>query len=356
MLKNVRRNVQRAAGFTLVELLVVIAIIALLLSILMPALQEARVLAKMTKELVQGKELATGIAIYTQEYKDTVVPSGPDWSWIHPGQGPASMEMRATDYWPSRNTARYIEGGAAKSWVWHLYSSMGQPASSIMSDRATFENFDSRRKNPNPHTTIPSWSDLNPDIFAHSAFAAHPSFGMNAIFLGGARQLGAFTGQFGRELAPRPHYMRRWSEARNPSFQVAFAGARSTEVMNTTYWGWFGRIGSETGKKVHPGGWMIGPPKATPGLRRGSYGGWTADAATGIANPQQPGVQWNPRSLPATFGGLDFRHSGGKNGGRTVTVFLDGHADNLGVDDFRDMRRWSHKATDANWNFNANAQ
>ena len=62
---------RRTKGFTLVELLVVIGIIALLVSILMPALGRARELAKRIQCASQLNGLGKGIMMYQNEYRDS---------------------------------------------------------------------------------------------------------------------------------------------------------------------------------------------------------------------------------------------------------------------------------------------
>ncbi len=58
--------------FTLVELLVVIAIIAILASLLLPALDRARRMAVQVKCLGQMKQFGVGIAMYADNYKGYV--------------------------------------------------------------------------------------------------------------------------------------------------------------------------------------------------------------------------------------------------------------------------------------------
>ena len=58
-------------AFTLVELLVVIGIIAVLVALLLPALQRAREQAKMITCQAQLRDLTTALIMYTQQHKGT---------------------------------------------------------------------------------------------------------------------------------------------------------------------------------------------------------------------------------------------------------------------------------------------
>jgi prepilin-type N-terminal cleavage/methylation domain-containing protein/prepilin-type processing-associated H-X9-DG protein len=81
---------RRAGGFTLIELLVVIAIIALLVSILLPSLSQAKELARAIDCGVRLKAMSLSFAYYTEDWDGyTLAPwdtQGHDWyiHWYHP--------------------------------------------------------------------------------------------------------------------------------------------------------------------------------------------------------------------------------------------------------------------------------
>lgn len=98
-------------GFTLIELLVVISIIALLMSILLPALSNAREQAKRVDCLANMKNLTAGWIMYAFENDDDLCSADTDWDLKVP---PESHWVADGPVMPSNNiggTERAIEIG-----------------------------------------------------------------------------------------------------------------------------------------------------------------------------------------------------------------------------------------------------
>jgi prepilin-type N-terminal cleavage/methylation domain-containing protein len=103
----------RKSAFTLVELLVVIAIIALLLSILMPALNKARGQARAVICMSNVRQIGVASAAYRTEYKGIYPPSNYDFA----------------DYYA--NPAKYKPWYAYATWFSFLKSYLGEATSKV---------------------------------------------------------------------------------------------------------------------------------------------------------------------------------------------------------------------------------
>jgi prepilin-type N-terminal cleavage/methylation domain-containing protein/prepilin-type processing-associated H-X9-DG protein len=136
------RSRNRRAGFTLVELLVVIGIIAVLIGLLLPALNRAREAAKEAACLANMRTIGQAVMLYTTENKGSFIPPyripelvPPHWTSVT--NGPPFMVYlsgkymkEATSYWicpsdtmlPMKSTFRRLYSGILDVQTSYLYN------------------------------------------------------------------------------------------------------------------------------------------------------------------------------------------------------------------------------------------
>ncbi|MBY0261912.1 MAG: prepilin-type N-terminal cleavage/methylation domain-containing protein [Phycisphaerales bacterium] len=374
-------------AFTLIELLIVIAIIALLISILLPALKEARITANMLREQAACRSMMQGWAMYASEYKDGMTIPGIPWTWAHPanpskyweappdwmnGPNPKGITAAPADpvgptlasgaalsqdetiaqgaFEPRQTNLRQtvIEGSCIKVWPLRFWGYVELPSNTIQIDKTFGQAI--RARSLAPTNTQPLYGMTVNTYDSGNTFqgslAYHPSFGMNSLFIGGHYRFGAYSSADAQTMGNNVgrHFVSKTTQINNTSNMLVMASARSSDLITSSmvaagYGG--GAVPWTPGQAIVPGFHMVLPPTIGT-ITSSSMAGysWLAGANNNL---------FRANTDPRTWGFLDGRWKG-----KAVAGFADGHVDMQNMEQFRDMRKWSNKANAANWVPNMN--
>lgn len=183
----------RKEGFTLVELLVVIAIIAILASLLMPAMSKARRKAVMMEETSTARQLMLAAQMYSDDQRHRLFPG-----YV---TDPAARDDRGMPLFFPEN-ARY---------PWRLSPYLAQSFETIYSG-------ENRRK-------LQELRRMDRASYVYSA-SVFPSLGINSYFVGGNET--EFPAVDANRVFGPGAVVVRSSEVKNPSLLMMFVSARSS--------------------------------------------------------------------------------------------------------------------------------
>ncbi len=191
------RAATRSHGFTLVELLVVVAVIAILSSLLLPAVARARRKARIIEELSASRQLMFAVQMYSADNSDLVF------------QGYA-RDINAKD-----EQGNLLPFPANARYPWRLSPYLSQSFETIYCA-------DNRRK-------LDELRKLDRAAYVYSV-SVFPSLGINSYFIGGNET--EFPAELVNARFGSGTVIKKMSDIRRPTELMAFTSARSSVSGN----------------------------------------------------------------------------------------------------------------------------
>lgn len=288
------RNARRA--FTLLELLVVVGIIALLIGILVPTIGATRESAKLASEGADARQVGAAYIAFANDHKNYLLPAN-----INSNRFPEAVRSARA----SLPDGRAPEGVDASRWIWRLGPYLDFGFATLIRDRQILGEINNAERIANTDVSL----------YRASVFTA---FGLNSFYVGGRRE-------FYEQPANRPNpfittygddfFVARLDRAPSPASLMAFTSAASNIQTEGFREGYF----------------YVEPPYTAQPQQT-----WSAFQ---FRTPTRAGVS----AQTGWFGAFPVAKK------QAVTIYLDGHVENLGWDDMTDMRRWSPQANNAEW-------
>ncbi|HWB53013.1 MAG TPA: type II secretion system protein [Tepidisphaeraceae bacterium] len=274
-------------AFTLVELLTAVGIVAMLTSLLLPALTRARASADDVRDLSNLRQLLLGYTMYYQENKGSLL-----FGYTPDKVGGVPMSV----YDPvSRQT---FTGQVADRYPWRLLPYVSNMWKILHSTGDT----------PPPPRAGEAYGDAFLDAYYLSLY---PTYGINSVYVGGDCNFGGFAGPDNTPNAGK-YIVFKASEVKHPSRLIVFADC---QIQNVT---------GLQGKGLH----VLTPPRAN-----GPH--WT------VTNEK-----FN-LSSSSTFMGIPK----GWYSKRTMVGFFDGHVQSMLPSELTDMRLWANRANSPTYDY-----
>lgn len=299
-------------AFTLIELLVVIAIIVLLVSILLPALRQAREAARTVKEMAVCQQLLTAYHTYATDNKGQLLPAVAEFHWVWHNDYPRPAPMPVYNDLHER-----VYYANAQPYGWRIAPYIDFAFDVLVNDQQRLSEIRQLERKINSGAT---------DSFDR-AMVWNTTFGMNNFTgINYIRHKAADDDYENNSGLQNRNPIRRASEVILTDKYLLFATARDYGPQHIS-----GNPNDVPTGPVLNGAYQVFSPYDHNGKIRLSQGIYYGKKS----------VTWDPVNSPRIYGNLDLRHNN-----RAIIGAFDGHTELFGLDPLRDMKRWSNNPAD----------